>query len=310
MLEALTWQVWKLRPGEIRAAGPTGAAAAVGEWSLHCDAHSQGYSQHPGRRTCSQLRRCVWGKAGWQAPCWRMRQGKAPFVSLPWLLSKKPRVLCRCSSMCLAPEPHWLADLPLGPASRNSVSTCKQAGGRSASTKGAQFFSKEHISKEPSGLAAVSGPLSTQTQRSQGFITNGPVRPAASFSVLYLIQPWQCFQRRTQACTSQCHRWGNWGSRSKLKNDISGTSNEISWPLHHTIFMYIFTYTIQSWAPTPLKTPNTTRSFGHKLACHWEPFQGANLGLLSDRSCTLIISSKPTLATNSWIRHYCPHLVS
>lgn len=67
--EAPTWQVWKLRPREIRAAGPTVAEVAVGEWSLHCNAHSQGWTQHPGRHTCLHLHMCFWGKAGWQAPC-------------------------------------------------------------------------------------------------------------------------------------------------------------------------------------------------------------------------------------------------
>lgn len=135
-----------------------------------------------------------------------MQQEKAPCVSLPWLLSKKPRVLCRCSSRAWHLSlTDWLTCLLAQHPGTVSPLADRPVGGwhlpeEPSSSK------KEHISKEPSGLAAVSGPLSTQSQRPQGFITNGPVRPAASFSALYLIQPWQCSQGRSQACSSQCHR--------------------------------------------------------------------------------------------------------
>lgn len=39
---------WKLRPGEVRAAGPTGSESSCGRVDVRCDAHSQGHNQHQG----------------------------------------------------------------------------------------------------------------------------------------------------------------------------------------------------------------------------------------------------------------------
>lgn len=127
----------------------------------------------------------------WPAPCWRMRQGKAPLVSCQWLLSKEPRILCSilsCPSRLSCTG--WLTNGSI----QHPGTVSPLAGGQQKVRIQQGSPALPAGPHQPSELAMAPG-----VQDRQAVKLTSPF-PALSHSVL-AVTWW-----RGQACLSQCHR--------------------------------------------------------------------------------------------------------